>query len=253
MVHSKLDTSRAYAPASVEFFSSDGRRLGDKISLEQQIHQITGIHVRALQGHQLSSFSISERMSWAAKRETRRVEDKAYSLFGIFGVFMPILYGEGNNAFDRLQAEIDKNFSTSRESTPIGMRLLVAGSEPLRIETVPVDDSLQYAILSHRWGNDEVLFEDMRNATSAQRRSYSKIRRCCDLAVKHGFDYVWVDTCCIDKSSSSELQEAICSMYKWYKNAGICFVYLEDYKQDNFDTFIRSTWFTRGWTLRKYI
>jgi hypothetical protein len=241
------------APASVEFFSSDGQRLGDKISLERQIHESTGINVRALQGHQLSDFSISERMSWAVRRQTKRVEDKAYALFGIFGVFMPIIYGEGDNAFNRLQAEIDKSFSTSRESTPVGMRLLVAGSDPLRIETVPVDDSLQYAILSHMWGNDEVLFEDMRNATTAQRQGYSKIKGCCDLALKHGFSYVWVDTCCIDKSSSSELQEAICSMYKWYKNAGICFVYLEDCKQDNVDTFIKSRWFTRGWTLRKYI
>ena len=96
------------APASVEFFSREGERLGDKKSLEQQIHKITGIPLGALRGNPLSNFSINERMSWAAKRETKRKEDKAYSLQGIFNVYMPILYGEGNNAFSRLIEEIEK-------------------------------------------------------------------------------------------------------------------------------------------------
>jgi hypothetical protein len=241
------------APTSVEFFSSDGKRLGDKISMEQQVYEITGISIRALRGYPLSEFSAAERMSWAAKRETVREEDKAYSLLGIFNVHMPLIYGEGSNAFRRLQEEIRKSVSISPESTRAGMRLLVASSDPLRMETVPVSGSLQYAILSHTWGDDEVLFDDMRNATAEQRRGYSKIRKCCNLAAKHGFDYVWVDTCCIDKSSSSELQEAICSMFTWYKNAKICYVYLEDSKHGNVDSFIKCKWFTRGWTLRKYI
>ena len=96
------------APASVEFFSREGERLGDKKSLERQIHKITGIPLGALQGNPLSNFSVDERMSWAAKRETRRKEDKAYSLQGIFNVYMPILYGEGDNAFSRLIEEIEK-------------------------------------------------------------------------------------------------------------------------------------------------
>jgi len=241
------------ATPSVEFFSSDGHRLGDKKSLEQQIHDITGIDVEALWGFPLSSFSVAERMSWAAYRQTTRVEDRAYSLLGIFGIHMPVIYGEGTNAFQRLQEEIRKIVSISSNSTTLGMRLLLARSDPQRIETVPVTGDLQYAILSHTWGEDEVLFDDMRNATTEQRKGYSKIKKCCDLAVQHGFEYVWVDTCCIDKSSSSELQEAICSMYKWYKNARICYVYLEDCIHDNFVSFTRSRWFKRGWTLRKYI
>jgi hypothetical protein len=89
-----------------------------------------------------------------------------------------------------------------------------------------------YAILSHTWGDDEVLFEDVPNGTAESKRGYAKVRNFCDLAMEHGFEYGWVDTCCIDKSSSSELQETICSMYAWYKNAKICYAYLEDYEQD---------------------
>ncbi|KAG4439460.1 hypothetical protein IFR05_005072 [Cadophora sp. M221] len=226
------------APTSVEFFSSDCVRLGDKRSMEQQIHEITGIPIRALRGYPLSEFSVAERLSWAENRQTMRLEDKAYSLLGIFNVYMPLIYGEGSYALQRLQEAILKSGLVSSVSSRSGMRLLVAGSDPLRIETVPVSDNLQYAILSHTWGVGEVLFDDIRNATAEQKRGYSKIRKCCNLAVKHGFDYVWVDTCCIDKSSSSELQEAICSMYKWYKNANICYVYLEDSENGNVDSLI---------------
>jgi hypothetical protein len=94
------------APASVEFFSRDGKRLGDKRSLERQVHDITGVAVPALRGTPLSAFSVQERMSWAKPRQTKREEDKAYSLLGIFGVYMPLIYGEGMNAFHRLQKKI---------------------------------------------------------------------------------------------------------------------------------------------------
>jgi len=103
------------APASVEFFSREGECLGDKKLLEQQIHEITGIPIEALRGSPLSNFSVDERMSWAANRETKRKEDKAYSLLGIFDVFMPLIYGEADNAFSRLKGEIEK--ISSRKST----------------------------------------------------------------------------------------------------------------------------------------
>jgi hypothetical protein len=96
------------APASVEFFSSEGRRLGDKASLKYQIHEITGIPVQALEGRPLSEFTIDERRSWARRRETRVKEDGAYSLLGIFGIHMPLIYGEGiKNAFRRLLNETE--------------------------------------------------------------------------------------------------------------------------------------------------
>jgi len=97
------------APASVEFFSKDGEQLGNKKSLERHVHEITGIPVQALQGSPLSDFSITERFLWIGNRETTRQEDKAYSLLGIFGVHMPLIYGEGrDNAFTRLREKIHK-------------------------------------------------------------------------------------------------------------------------------------------------
>jgi hypothetical protein len=93
-------------------------QLGNKESLERHIHDVTGIPVKALRGSSLCDFSIPERMSWAEKRETTRKEDKAYSLLGIFNVYMPLIYGEGReNAFKWLREEIDK--SSKGKSLPI--------------------------------------------------------------------------------------------------------------------------------------
>jgi heterokaryon incompatibility protein (HET) len=98
------------APASVEFFSIEGKLLGNKKILEKQICEITGIPVKALQGGPLSQFPVEERISWQGKRETKREEDKAYSLMGIFDVYMSPIYGEGRkNAFIRLREEINKH------------------------------------------------------------------------------------------------------------------------------------------------
>lgn len=106
------------APTSVELFSVEADRLGDKYSLVQEIAEITGISVEALEGSPLSQFSVDERMSWARRRETKREEDMAYSLLGIFSIHMPLIYGEGQEkALKRLQKEI-KEFSTDRSPVP---------------------------------------------------------------------------------------------------------------------------------------
>lgn len=95
------------APVCVKFFEKGGKQLGDKRSLEQQIHAITGIAVPALQGKNLTHFSIEERFRWAGPRQTSREEDWAYCLQGIFGVSMPVTYGEGKtDAIGRLHNEI---------------------------------------------------------------------------------------------------------------------------------------------------
>ncbi|KAI3329259.1 vegetative incompatibility protein HET-E-1 [Xylariaceae sp. AK1471] len=97
------------APSSVEFFAVNGQRLGDKKTLERLVHEITGIAIDALRGGPLSDFGINMRMSWSKGRETKKEEDKAYSLFGIFGIYMPLIYGEGEEeAFRRLWGEIDR-------------------------------------------------------------------------------------------------------------------------------------------------
>jgi hypothetical protein len=95
------------APVSVEFFSKGEERLGDKQSLEQTLHEITRIAIQALRGQPLSYFSVDERMSWAAKRQTKREEDEAYSLLGIFNISMPLIYGDRRQkALNRLWKEI---------------------------------------------------------------------------------------------------------------------------------------------------
>ena len=105
------------APRSVEFFSQEGQLLGDKESLEQYLHEITGISALALQGAPLSQFSVDERLSWAESRQTTREEDSAYSLLGIFKIYMPLIYGEGREiAFMRLRKEIDKPVNGERRT-----------------------------------------------------------------------------------------------------------------------------------------
>ncbi|KAK6071700.1 NB-ARC and TPR domain protein [Seiridium cupressi] len=97
------------APKTVIFFSKEGVRLGDKRSLEPMIRDITGIHASALRGASLSNFTVSERQAWVRRRQTTREEDMAYSLLGIFGVFMLPNYGEGrDNAERRLREEVEK-------------------------------------------------------------------------------------------------------------------------------------------------
>ena len=119
-----------------------------------------------------------------------------------------------------------------------------------------------YVILSHTWGENEISFQEMPNFVHLkqeidpqQRAAYTKIEGSCKTALKDGFEYVWVDTCCIDKTSSSELSEAINSMYQWYQQADVCYVYLWDIVDPGFnsETFLKSKWFTRGWTLQELI
>jgi hypothetical protein len=107
------------APEIVVFYSQDHVRLGDKKSLEQQITDITGISPDALQGHRmLSDFSIEERTLWVEKRQTTVEEDKAYCLLGVFGVFLPLIYGEGQlNAMKRLNKEVRESINAGLQPT----------------------------------------------------------------------------------------------------------------------------------------
>ena len=85
-----------------------------------------------------------------------------------------------------------------------------------------------------------------------------KIRRCCKIAAGDGYDWVWLDSCCIDKTSSTELSEAINSMFDWYALAEVCYVYLEDVRHDDDplakdSDFRKARWHTRGWTLQELL
>jgi hypothetical protein len=132
------------------------------------------------------------------------------------------------------------------------MRLLNAQTKQFEefFDTTP-----PYAILSHTWGSNELTFKQMEQSGYTPSR---KIDGCCEQALKDNLMYVWADTCCIDKSSSAELSEAINSMYAWYGASKICYAYLSDVplgieiqKEDS--AFSKSRWFTRGWTLQELI
>lgn len=96
-------------PTTVEFFSQEGKKLGDKISLQSLIYKTTGIPLEVLNGAPLSRFSVNERLRWAEGRITKHDEDRAYSLQGILDVELAPVYGEGvAGAFERLRGEINK-------------------------------------------------------------------------------------------------------------------------------------------------
>ena len=131
-------------------------------------------------------------------------------------------------------------------------------TETMQLEEFLCELAPKYAILSHTWGEEEVTFEEMTTARSyavQAKKGYAKIAHTCRLAHERGLGYAWVDTCCIDKSSSSELSEAINSMYRWYERAEICFVHLSDLPHDVEvrDGFPSCKWFTRGWTLQELL
>ena len=110
----------------------------------------------------------------------------------------------------------------------------------------------KYAILSHTWEKGEVLFRDMEDLDKARAKpGFAKLQGACTLAATQGYDYIWIDTCGIDKSSSAELSEAINCMYKWYEKSGVCYAYLCDVEKA--DQLKFSRWFTRGWTLQELI
>jgi Heterokaryon incompatibility protein (HET) len=162
----------------------------------------------------------------------------------------------------------------------------------------------EYAILSHTWGAEENTFQDMSCLNAAARSSldsrdeldtpislkkdFKKIRYSCEEAKKDRLEWVWIDTCCIDKTSSAELSEAINSMYHWYKQSWVCYAYLSDvpepvvakkrrskskassqhdlsssnpwstrewnFRNSNIESLLKSSrWFTRGWTLQELI
>jgi ankyrin repeat protein len=117
------------APKSVEFFSKEGTLLGNKHSLEQTIQEITGVAVHAIRGDALSQFSEEEILSWVAKRQTKREEDIVYCLLGFFGVFMPLIYGEGHqNALERLREHARKKSGHTQQSLHTEQRQMLKDS-----------------------------------------------------------------------------------------------------------------------------
>ncbi|KAF1816980.1 HET-domain-containing protein [Eremomyces bilateralis CBS 781.70] len=148
------------------------------------------------------------------------------------------------------------------------MRLLKrSGNGELSMTDDLVEDDIRrkYAILSHTWiHGEEVTFEEFQKGTGTHKAGYKKIEFCGEQAARDGLEYFWVDTCCIDKSNNTELSKAINSMFRWYRDATRCYVYLSDVSEPVPNTnnshsppwetdFRRSRWFRRGWTLQELI
>ncbi|KAI0137575.1 HET-domain-containing protein [Hypoxylon sp. NC0597] len=120
-------------------------------------------------------------------------------------------------------------------------------TETLKLELITNPRKASYAILSHTWEDDEVSFQKFSDLASARSmRGFAKIEKTCALAkYKYQLQYAWVDTCCIDKTSSAELSEAINSIYRWYQAAAVCFVYLSDMIPDTVKTKQSGAWIWR--------
>ncbi|KAI1258967.1 heterokaryon incompatibility protein-domain-containing protein [Xylariaceae sp. FL1019] len=156
------------------------------------------------------------------------------------------------------------------------MRLLNVST--LRLESFTDERTAPpYAILSHTWDDEEILFEDVERlpfSTWTRMKGFSKLSASAQQAQRDGYGYIWIDTCCIDKGSSAELSEAINSMFSWYACAKVCYAYLIDVgkeiavpKQGRYtvspDEHIisqgssaqieGSRWFRRGWTLQELV
>ncbi|KAK0759434.1 hypothetical protein N5P37_007622 [Trichoderma harzianum] len=148
------------------------------------------------------------------------------------------------------------------------MRLLSFNGNRLACTKDLIDEPPPYAILSHTWGgdDDEVTFSDITAGKGPDKPGYRKIQFCARQAASDGLSYFWIDTCCIDKSNSTELQREINSMFRLYKNAAKCYVYLSDVTKHRDinqvesspapsweSSFRKSRWFTRGWTLQELL
>lgn len=150
------------------------------------------------------------------------------------------------------------------------MRLLHI--ETLRLHTFYGNDIPPYAILSHTWLRDEeeVTFDDIQSIQAdgaialdmaaagqhhlwTRKLGFKKMEYLCNQADTDGYQYVWIDTCCIQQSNSTELSEAINSMFNWYFNAAKCYAYLMDIDLASDASFLTSRWWTRAWTLQELL
>lgn len=165
-------------------------------------------------------------------------------------------WGARRSCLDSSASASNLRHSSTFQNAPIHqiMHLLNTSTLKLKdfIKAIP-----DYAILSHTWNDEEVTFDDIDKPHAVSMKGYEKISRSCKQALKDGFEWIWVDTCCIDKKSSAELSEAINSMYDWYWRAEVCYAYLEDVQDSSEPVthvqFSGSRWFRRGWTLQELL
>ncbi|KAI6083897.1 hypothetical protein F4821DRAFT_243908 [Hypoxylon rubiginosum] len=141
------------------------------------------------------------------------------------------------------------------------MAIRLIDTRTLQLTFVVGREPPKYAILSHTWSLEEISFQEMTAINddpyhpAAKKPGYTKVAEVCQMARSNGIPYAWVDTCCIDKTSSSELGEAINSMYRWYQQAEVCYAFLPDFDTDSplEKALPKCRWFTRGWCLQELL
>ena len=122
----------------------------------------------------------------------------------------------------------------------------------------PEREAPEYAVVSHKWGSDEVSYSDFLEDTYRRGRGWLKILKACKIAAARNVHWLWLDACCIDKRNTAEVAKSINSMYKWYQNAKECYAFLPDVNvgrshADFAHQFRHSVWFERGWTLQELL
>ena len=133
------------------------------------------------------------------------------------------------------------------------MRLI--NTKTIQLEDLGYSIIPRYAILSHCWRDGEVSYQEILSGSGKDKPGFHKIKRACRLALSRKYNYIWIDTCCIDKTSSAELTESINSMFKYYQDAYECYAYLDDCAvADDFHTRVKACrWWQRGWTLQELV
>jgi hypothetical protein len=146
------------------------------------------------------------------------------------------------------------------------MRLLRIDFDPAEKEKIQVglcdhieteDRNIRYAIFSHRWQKDEVLFTDVADPDRAlseatrNKSGFVKLETFCRVALEHGLQHVWIDTCCVDRNSSADVSETTNALFKYYAEAELCITYLDDIEDHPKDSYFldRSMWFSESWNL----
>jgi hypothetical protein len=177
-----------------------------------------------------------------------------------------------------LHKQADVHFRPSQPASRLGnfpsyiylyntMRLLYTtdnGTLEFTKDIVRSEEIPPYAILSHTWGQEEVVFGDLNDIDAKKKDGWNKIHFCAQQAKRDGLRHFWIDTCCIDRANHTELSEAINSMFRWYQNANKCYVFLTDVEDQptggneahsrRWETAFRaSRWFYRGWTLQELL
>jgi hypothetical protein len=237
------------APKAVEFFDSQGDLIGDRNSMTSILHDLTGIPHKALQGGPLVEFSVEDRLSWASSRYATLEEDRAYSLLGIFDVFMPLIYGEGEtNAFKRLMRETDtipfmqNNRSRAFPLSPTascygslaenGFRLLLLEPGPLgsdmtgRMQEFDLSNAPPYYALSYVWGEEPALHPIAINNSITLIRpnlfyALQRIRALQNVVIK-----LWVDSVSIDQHNDAERSAQVTRMAQIYNKAAGVYIWL---------------------------